>query len=235
MIMPINYKKAVCGSALVWFSLLGCQNNLPSSVVPVDKSEAVCFVKIETFNTEYREPEPPVWVPPANFRELQLALARVCVSESGFQIRTLDCRLIYETLRYRSVTGELTMGIMQAYSTRAFNRSRTDPRHWIAFLNPEFTQPRGWTENITVPWSARRADWRRVYEFAGYLLRYTQEYPCTLRVHHWGARGFRYWQHRRSGWIPIDCGEETANTFWHVPSRNNPETRLCLVAERVCR
>jgi hypothetical protein len=167
-------------------------------------------------------------------REIQLALARICVSESGFQTRTFDCRLIYETLRYRSQTGEITLGIMRAYSSLTFNRNRTDRRRWIPFLNDRFAEPRHWSELAGIPWSTRRAAFQEVYNYVGYLLRYPQSYPCTIQVHHWGARGFRRRRHLREGWVLVDCGMETLNDFWSVPSRSHPETRVCNPARRIC-
>jgi hypothetical protein len=231
-----SHRMAVGWTVVGLLFTLGCQNNEHFTVSgpTVDKSEAVCYLEIETIDSSYSSVVPE-WIPTREFRELQLALARILVSEAGFQLRTLDGLLIYETLRHRSMTGEVTMDMMRRYSTRTFDRNRTDSRRWIPYLNPEGTRPRGWTDEITIPWSARRADWLRVYQYAGYLLRHPQRFPCTMRVHHWGSRGFRYWRHIHAGWIPVNCGEETANTFWHVPSRNNPHRNACFAAERICR
>lgn len=177
----------------------------------------------------------PVLPSDRHTRQLQLALAQLCVSESMFQIRTLDCRLIYEVMRHWSLDNTLTMRSMRRYSRLTYDQTRTDHRRWIAFLNHRFTEPQGWTEDQTIPWSGVRADFRRVYDYAGYLIRFPQSYPCTTQVHHWGARGFRRRQHLREGWILVDCGgEETMNDFWTMPSRNNPETNVCYAGERVC-
>ena len=55
---------------------------------------------------EAPQPEEDETIPVS--RRLQLALAQVCVHESGFQVRTLDCRMMYEVLSDRSRTGRLT-------------------------------------------------------------------------------------------------------------------------------
>jgi len=149
-------------------------------------------------------------------RRIQLALARICVSESGFQVRTNDCTLIYHALRTRSRTGEITIGIMRAYSGRSFDTERTDNHRWIPHLNHNFSEPRGWRETVTIPWSARRPGFQAVYEHVGTLLRTRPDNPCSMRIDHWGARGFRRNLHLSNGWRLISCGE-TLNDFWSLP------------------
>lgn len=150
-------------------------------------------------------------------RGLQLALARICVSEAGFQVRTRDCELIYHVLRTRSRTGELNLGTMQAYCTKSFNRHRTDSHRWVPHLTHTFSEPRGWRETTTLPWSRRRAGFQEVYEFAGRIILERPSNPCGVQVDHWGARGFRQRRLLRSGWRIVNCGE-TLNTFWSLPS-----------------
>jgi hypothetical protein len=166
-------------------------------------------------------PEPDVDLP--GLRRLQLALARICVSEAGFQVRSNDCTLIYHVLRGRSRTGELTMGIMRAYAGMAFNERRTDSRRWILHLNHTFDEPREWSETVTIPWSVRRAGYIDVYHHAGMLVRTRpRSTPCGVRVSHWGARGFRRDLHLRQGWRLVRCGN-THNDFWYVPSRRDAD------------
>lgn len=156
-------------------------------------------------------------------QDLQLSLAKICVSESGFQVRTNDCTLIYHVLRGRSVTGELTMGIMRAYARNVFNENRKDSRRWITNLNSRFEEPIGWAENVTIPWSLRREGFIDVYRHVGELLRTRPtETPCGVKVSHWGARGFRRELHLSRGWRLVECGK-TNNDFWVVPSRQNSE------------
>lgn len=149
-------------------------------------------------------------------RDIQLALARICVSEAGFQVRTNDCTLIYHALRTRSDTGEITTSIMRAYAPRSFNLNRTDNHRWVAHLRSDFREPRGWRETVSIPWSTRREGFQQVYEHVGMLLRTHPENPCGIRIDHWGARYFRRNRHIRNGWTPIQCGE-TLNQFWSLP------------------
>jgi len=165
--------------------------------------------------------------------DLQLALARICVSESGFQIRTDDCLMIYQTLRNRSSTGELTMGMMRAYSPLSFDLNRTDGHRWVAHLNERFTEPLGWSDTVPFSWYARRDDWISVYNYVGEILADDPVPPCTLPLHHWGARGFRRRELIEAGWILTQCGE-TLNDFWTVPSRLDHEERMCTWPESYC-
>ena len=157
------------------------------------------------------------------FRRMQLALAKICVSEAGFQTRTNDCMLIYQALKTRSSTGEITMGIMRAYSGQTFDRSstRTDSRRWIPFLNHEFSKPHGWSETIVVPWSARSRAFEQVYEYAGNLIRTRPENPCGARIDHWGSKSYQRQRLLHDGWTIVECGE-TLNAFWTmpIPARN---------------
>lgn len=159
-------------------------------------------------------PEPDMNLP--TMRRLQLALARICVSEAGFQIRTNDCTMIYHALRTRSSTGEITMGIMRAYAPLSFNPNRTDSHRWVAHLRSDFREPEGWSETVSIPWSAKREAFISVYNHAGFLLRTTPENPCGVRIDHWGARGFRRELLLDNGWQIVECGE-TLNDFWSMP------------------
>lgn len=156
-------------------------------------------------------------------KQLQLALAKICVSESGFQVRSNDCTLIYHVLRRRSSTGEVTMGIMRAYAKKTFDEKRKDSRRWITHLNHTFTEPHGWVENVTIPWANRRDGYEEVYTHAGMLLRTRPSTaPCGVKVSHWGARGFRRELHLKQGWELVRCGN-THNDFWYVPNRRDSE------------
>jgi len=149
---------------------------------------------------------------------LQLALARICVSEAGFQVRTNDCLLIYHVLRNRSRSRQVTIGIMRAYSPQSFNLERRDNHRWVSHLRADGRQPRGWDETVTIPWSSRREGWMEVYRYAGMLLESNPGNPCDMRVDHWGAPYYRRRMHIRNGWTPIVCGE-TRNQFWSLPDR----------------
>jgi hypothetical protein len=185
------------------------------SISPTPRPLPPVAAPVPTFFESLPDPEPEPYAPPPS-RRIQLSLARICVSESGFQVRTNDCTLIYHVLRARSRTGEITMGIMRAYSGRTFDTDRTDNHRWIPHLNHNFTEPRGWRETVTIPWSARRPGFEAVYEHVGELLRIRPENPCNMRVDHWGARGFRRNLHLSNGWRLVECGE-TLNDFWSLP------------------
>lgn len=163
------------------------------------------------------QPEPPRPLTPREERQA-LALARICVSEAGFTLRTRDCELIYHVLRTRSRSGELEMGTMRAYCTKSFNKARTDNHRWVAHLNRAGREPQGWSETTTVPWSRRRSAWLRVLEHTRDLIRNRPENPCGDRLDHWGSKGFRKRRHLRNGWRIVDCGE-TLNEFWALPDR----------------
>lgn len=151
-------------------------------------------------------------------RRVQLALARICVSEAGFQVRTRDCELIYHALRSRSRSGDITIGIMRAYAPKSFNRQRNDNHRWVSHLSHTFSEPKFWRETTTIPWSRRVDGFREVYEFVGQLIQSRPSSPCASRVDHWGARHFRRRTLLQRGWRIVNCGE-TLNTFWTLPER----------------
>lgn len=182
----------------------------PTTVSCVDNSNDISYDP----SLEITTPEPEPEIIPR--RDIQLALARICVSEAGFQVRTNDCTMIYHALRTRSNTGEITMGIMRAYAPLSFNLNRTDNHRWVAHLRRDFREPEGWSETVSIPWSTRREGFQQVYEHVGMLLRTRPENPCGIRIDHWGARYFRRNRHIRNGWTPIQCGE-TLNQFWSLP------------------
>ena len=148
--------------------------------------------------------------------QLRLALAKICVSEAGFQVTTNDCALIYQAIKTRSRTHQITLGMMRSYSPAVFNEQRTDARRWIAYLNASFTEPEHWSETVIVPWGARREAWKAVYEYAGNLIRTRPANPCDVRIDHWGAKGFKREEHLEAGWTIVQCGT-TKNEFWTIP------------------
>lgn len=153
----------------------------------------------------------------------QLALARICVSEAGFQVETPDCAAIHRVLVERRGRGSL-LRIMRLYSDSTFDREREDRRRWIAWLHPSGKKPRGWPEETTKgtphpSWKGYRSQWLAVYEHAGAILRGEVEPPCERAPHHWGMRGGIDLENaREGGWNEVDCGD-TMNAFWRVPRR----------------
>lgn len=149
--------------------------------------------------------------------QLRLALARICISEAGFQTTTNDCALIYQAIKTRSRTHQITLGMMKSYSPGVFNKHRTDERRWIPYLNANFTEPEHWNETVMVPWGARRSAFIAVYNLAAELIRTNPANPCGVRIDHWGAKRFKRRQHLAEGWTIVQCGN-TKNTFWTLPS-----------------
>jgi hypothetical protein len=141
----------------------------------------------------------------------QLGLARICVSEAGWD-RGPDCPAILEVLRDRSRKMRITLlGAMRAYSGRTFDRARTDARRWIADLQWHAGRPEGWPRNAN--WEGRyRNSWQDMLLYAGQLLG-SDDHPCKADPHHWAAPHFR--RPFDLGWERVDCGE-TANAFWRV-------------------
>ena len=145
--------------------------------------------------------------------QLRLALAKVCVSEAGFQTSTNDCALIFQALKTRSHMHQVSLGMMHAYSPDVFNKNRRDARRWVPYLNASFTEPEHWSETVRVPWTARSAAWRSVYNLASELIRTNPANSCGVRIDHWGAKHFRRREHLREGWTIVECGV-TKNAFW---------------------
>jgi hypothetical protein len=155
---------------------------------------------------------------------VQLALSRICASEAGFQVDTDDCLMIYEVLRNRSNTGEVTMGIMRAYATNTFRLNRVDSRRWVPYLNDQFREPRYWRDSSSIPWSRRQGGYINVYHFVGRMMRGEVRIDCDERIDHWGAPHFRRRQHLRNGWRIVSCGD-TRNVFWTLPDRRRNNSR----------
>lgn len=140
----------------------------------------------------------------------QLGLARIIVSEAGWN-RTDDGPAILEVLRDRSRRMDITLlGAMRAYSRRTFSKARTDARRWIADLQWHAERPEGWPNNVR--WEGlRKEQWLDILDFAGELLE-SDEPHCGAE--HWGAPSFD--RPVRLGWRRVDCGS-TKNIFWAVP------------------
>lgn len=145
--------------------------------------------------------------------QLRLALAKICVSEAGFQTSTNDCALIFQTLKTRSRMHQVSLGMMRSYSPDVFNKNRTDARRWVPYLNARFAEPEHWSETVRVPWTARSEAWHAVYNLASELIRTNPANTCGVRIDHWGAKHFRRRQHLAEGWTIVECGV-TKNAFW---------------------
>lgn len=141
-------------------------------------------------------------------------LARVCVSESGFR-DTSDCAAIGHLLVRRAERLNITFAEMiRRYSTRAFDRRRTDRRRWIPFLNRQMSQPRGWPASLS--WERYRDAWEERIRLAQSVLSGRTPDPCPGSDHWGGAMD----DHRvPDTWRRAQCEGETLNRFWIVPRR----------------
>jgi hypothetical protein len=183
-----------------------------------------------------------VAVPPARAQRLEhvsdeLALARICVSEIGFDVGRGDdldarreCAAIASVLRARDevIDGDLGAA-MRAYSSRVFDPTRRDPRAWIAHLRLDGREPAHWPTVVIErapeadgasrvrphpPWAAYRALWSGALDTARAVLAGEIDHACAAAPAHWGARyGVDLERARRAGWTEIDCGE-TGNAFY---------------------
>ncbi len=166
------------------------------------------------------------------FEELVHALARVCVSESGWISEPRndnDCAAIHAVTRYRARKNNRSM-LQQArqYSRRATGMIlvQSGRLHWVQNLSMDFTQPDGWDEMNTertergwkeLPWERFRQDWMQRVEEARHLLS-DPEQVCRHTPQHWGSRyGREYVRAIQRGWREVDCGT-TQNAFWRLPS-----------------
>lgn len=164
---------------------------------------------------------PTIAQTPTNTREQRIALqlARICISEAGFQISkpmseyTTDCANIAGVLRRRSSVGRVTLGIMRAYSPKSFDKHRTDVRAYIPHLTTRTTPPRFWRRHLR--WETYRRRFSEVYHLALALVQGVKHPVCV--ADHWGARvdAIRQRAHRYR-WTRAKCGS-TLNSFW----RNN--------------
>lgn len=144
------------------------------------------------------------------------ALARVCVAEAGWETSTGDCAAIVHLLVRRAERRELSTRRMAAlYSSRHFDRERTDARRWIVGLDARAERPAGWPARL--PWPRYREDWLAALEHVRAALRGDVADPCRGEADHWGAPyGGDLERATAAGWVRLDCGE-TRNAFWRVP------------------
>lgn len=123
----------------------------------------------------------------------QIALARVCVSEVGFDATVTECAAIAAVLRSRA--SSIASGA-QRYSGRVFDRNRTDPRAYIADLDPSGREPARWPGLPHAPWHLYRDAWLDLYRLAGEIARGALGHVCVAPPDHWGMRscaGPRSW------------------------------------------
>ncbi len=162
--------------------------------------------------------QPPVASANRYGRREQLALARVCVSEAGWDA-TPECAAIHQVLEDRArVIGFSYIAAVCSYSTRTCDRGRQDPRRWIAWLSPSLDEPEGWPRGML--WSRYRDRWRTMLDHAGAVLRGQVQSPCEEPPHYWGMpRGIDLARAQEAGWERLSC-PGARNAFWRVPHRS---------------
>jgi hypothetical protein len=170
-----------------------------------------------------------------------LALARLCVSEAGWDcFERGDGYAIHEViLRGARRQGLRYTTYARAYSQRLFGARPHDSARlsWVGQLDERGGAPAAWPRVVIrrtangervaphPPWSTFRARWlavlERAREVAGWTLDDIDEWGiCDGVVHDWGG-----WMDRdraqRLGLIPVDCGVDeqgTRNDFYARPS-----------------
>ena len=138
-------------------------------------------------------------------------LARVCVSEAGWEPGP-DCAAILSALRNRAERTDMSVpAMMRTYSRNVFNVARSDRRAWLAHLNARGDKPQGWPRNVS--WETHRAKWLAKIEHAKSLLADDSHYPT---VDHWGMQtGPDLARALRAGWTRVMI-DGAKNAFWSV-------------------
>lgn len=177
----------------------------------------------------------------------QLALARTCVSETGFEGDERECAAIYAALLWRAehrYHGSSFVYAAQTHSAEVFNTGRRDHRAYIAHLRPDGREPLGWPTTssfvrgdsvIVRPgprWTGRirrggttyRDGWLRLYAAAGEILAGRIESACPRVPVTWGMSSPSSADYQRAisnGLERLDCrrtdATATRNAFWDLP------------------
>ncbi len=159
----------------------------------------------------------------------RIALARIAVSESGWDGKR-DRVAIWHLLQRRADRHGMSLGAMaRAYSTRVFDPRRDDPRRWVAMLDARHAitgsrAPESFPARLS--WARYRNSWVTILAHADAFLGGHTSDPCGTPPDHWGMSLPGSIDFRRAvgaGWERVDCGS-TANAFWQVP-RTVPASR----------
>jgi hypothetical protein len=155
-----------------------------------------------------------LWVAETSAQDLSpLELARICVSECGWDCSIEECQAIHLSLSARAAWRRIpTRDHAQAYAPASFGRTppRLASRAWIAGLSLDAREPAGWWAG---PWSAYRARWLASLELARQVLQAPRN-PCRGGVPmDWGVgRVVRRYRARNRTHALLDCGP-TRNIF----------------------
>lgn len=169
-----------------------------------------------------------------------LALARICVSEAGWDCFTTgDGYAIHEVLLRGAERHAMTYSTFaRTYSPRAVGDHPGRLRPWIGGLREDGDEPYSWPRITTrprrdgmvgvephPPWSSYRERWLGVLaqarEVALWTLGDVEEWGlCEGPVHDWGGAMDRA-RAERIGLIEVECGD-TSNDFYARPSQLEP-------------
>ena len=137
---------------------------------------------------------------------LSLMLARVCVSEGGWNGHD-ECVVIVNALQAQADQRGISLRRqICAYAPNSCNQERQDRRKWIAHLSPERRRPPpGWPRGMR--WEPRRAQFAAMMVVAYRALQGEISNPCPGALH-WGAPWCESCERRmrNSGMVRAGCG-----------------------------
>lgn len=143
---------------------------------------------------------------------IAVMLARVCVSEAGWQGHE-ECTVIVHALVYQAQARDIPVQQqICAYAPNSCNPDRDDNRRWIAHLHPERRYaPPGWPRGMR--WSEHRAFFAAMVLVAARAYRGEEPSPCP-GARHWGARWCSECRERMEehGYVRAQCGFR--NAWW---------------------
>ena len=176
---------------------------------------------------EEAQPVEVVDVPPAVVEPVErwspevVAIARACVNETEFatadpERHLNDCGAIAQVAIWHSEHhGQYQhepLRAIQRLSRKSYDRSRTDGRSWIAWMNTDLTRPQGYYRSVT--WSPEA--WEAILDRVAGHFDGSIPFPCSEPVFHWGGPvvdGDRIAAGKANNyWHEVDCGP-TLNTF----------------------
>lgn len=160
----------------------------------------------------------------------QLALARICASEEGWDRLTDGCAAIHAVITRGAARSHISyLAFAQAYSPGVFDGSRGRP--WLAELDGAGTEPTRWPRFVTRTvrghvvvqphpgWRVYRDRWLALYDHAGLIIEGQIWDRCESPPDNWGSPRLRPDRRNaeraieRGRWEVVRCGE-TRNAFF---------------------
>lgn len=224
--------------------LVACSNSLAQEVKPkVQPSLSVVVVEPESkLEPTFTEPEPRKVI--RNNKLEYEWLAKICVSEGGFNIR--ECEKILQTLENMRRSNPL-LTAMYAQSARITRRKPfTDIRQiWVSYLQMQGETPptKGWIEcsrdvlghlipnPCTGTWASTVKKWTSFREEVKNLY-YSGIVPTSIPgvPIQWGG-DMDYWRGVGRNFCPLNIGGLLHNTYWGDP-RNPANEGKCLIIDK---